>query len=149
MSNPTNGNPGSKPLNKANQKSYGVQIESTPNQGAKIVVGDSDSKIRFFDFDGSQQFGLTNELEGHLAPVKTVKRLGEDLLVSGCASGTAKIWNLKNMNLLGRCVGHRDQVVALDVHKNEPGILVTGGWDQKVLVFNLGLVEDVQPFLTG
>ena len=121
-----------------------MDFKSNNRGQLRIWLGDSDKHLRIYQFDPAKtKFEKLEELKAQGNAIKSLKIIDDQVLVTGCRDGSGKVWGLSDNKYLGMLVGHKDQLVSIDHHPQNPNLLLTASWDLHVNLYDLSQVKEV------
>lgn len=109
-----------------------VRIAFSPDSSLLVTVGHLDRTARVWRvLEGA----LMQVIEHPDAVCDAAVFPDGKRLVTGCADGVARIWNLMTGELINRLFGHDAQVWSVEALPNRDGI-ATGSWDQTARIWD-------------
>lgn len=103
-----------------------------------LVLGGDDGVIKAINIADGLLYGI---LKGHTGPICSLA-YAKNLLVSGSADSSIRLWSLLSMEchgILGGMFGHRDYILSLDIH-SESAMLVSAGADATIRQWDLSKI---------
>lgn len=108
-----------------------------------VICGHEDGKVSLWNYDKKQaKFELSMILDDHADAVKSIARY-KSYIISASNDKTIKIWDSKTGKLLNILTGHTGYVWSIFVVGD---ILVSGGWDGKVILWNLKNFQKIKAY---
>jgi WD40 repeat protein len=128
--------------------------------GTRIVSGSYDKTLRFWDAETLQPIG--EPLQGHTADVKSVAFSPDGhYIVSGSDDETLRLWDAKTLQPIGEPLeGHSISAKPFIISIRPPGVtsvafsldgrlIVSGGWDKTVRLWNTETLQPIGAPLKG
>ncbi|KFM59783.1 WD repeat-containing protein 55, partial [Stegodyphus mimosarum] len=110
--------------------------------GSKVVVGDSDGSLDFFNWG---EFGnISDRFPGHPGTVDVLAVVGDDVVCTGCEDGKIRAVQLFPNRFLGILGSHHGfPVEALSV-SYDSSLVASSSYDQKIKFWDLSSIEDAK-----
>ncbi len=118
---------------------------STLFAGEIFISGHEDGKIAVWEKDKDRNYVITKVLDDHLDSVKKIVKY-KDKIFSASSDRTIKVWDLKSGKLLNTLAIHKGYVWSLYITGD---YLISGGWDGKVIVWDINSYKPVKIYETG
>ncbi|WP_448379377.1 hypothetical protein [Fervidobacterium sp.] len=108
-----------------------------------VVCGHEDGKVSLWNYNKKQgKFELSMIFDDHTDAVKSIARY-KNYIISASNDKTIKVWDFKTGKLLNILTGHTGYVWSIFVVGD---ILVSGGWDGKVILWNLKNFQKIKVY---
>ena len=103
------------------------------SDGSQVLTASFDYSAILWDFVKQKKIG---DLEGHLGPVTSVSFVSNNRALTTSDDKSAILWDLRTQSPVFHLLGHTNKVMsaAISISRNS---VVTGGWDSKVLSWDL------------
>lgn len=116
---------------------------STIYANGVVACGHEDGKVTLWTYNVKQNtFQLTMVLDDHIDLVKSVASY-KNYVISASNDRTIKIWDFKTGKLVNMLIGHSGYVWSILVVGD---ILVSGGWDGKVILWDLKTFQKLKTY---
>ena len=127
------------------QSLEGFALEGNPTlrslafspDSSMLALGVEDGRIHLWDMNRLKRVGV---LEGHGAAVRSLSFSSANLLASGSDDRTTCLWNPVKGQLLERFNGHTQEVTAVS-YRVQGGVIASGGFDDRVLLWDVAALE--------
>ncbi|QIV78471.1 hypothetical protein QO062_05180 [Fervidobacterium pennivorans subsp. carthaginiensis] len=108
-----------------------------------VICGHEDGKVSLWNYNKKQaKFELSMIFDDHTDAVKSITRY-KKYIISASNDKTIKVWDSKTGKLLNILTGHTGYVWSIFVVGD---ILVSGGWDGKVILWNLKNFQKIKVY---
>lgn len=119
-----------KNLSKFQQQAYGGTFR---HDGRLLVAGDEESTVRLFDVSSKNILRL---FKGHKAPVHRTCFASDTNIASFSDDKTVKVWDIPTEKTLHTFSDHQDYIRAGCVSPVSPNLVLSGGYDKIVKMYD-------------
>ncbi|XP_050308630.1 U3 small nucleolar RNA-associated protein 15 homolog [Anthonomus grandis grandis] len=127
-----------KNLSRFRENAYGAVFRS---DGTLILAGGEEKNVKLFDVSTKSMLRL---FKGHTAPVHRVGFIPkEPQIVSFSDDKSVRVWDIPTENILNTFEGHNDYIRAGVVNPDVPNIILSGGYDGMVKMWDTRTNKEV------